>query len=342
MSDPDSDNDNDNKSPPHVRPVPEKKKRQGGKIALALGSGSARGWAHIGVIRAMHDAGIIPDIICGSSIGALVGASYVNGRLADLEKWAIALTRWKMVRFVDVSFSSGAVLDGVRLREELSDVIADCDALIEDLPIRYAAVATKLLSGQEVKFTRGSLHDAVWSSAAIPGILPPMYIGEEWLVDGGLVNPVPVNLCRYLDADIVIAVNLNGNIIGRKLVSEEKALQISSAIVADASKEASLSKLKESITRHPLYPFSGDWSGNTQAGPKSPGLIETFADAINIMQDRITRSRMVGDPPDVLITPQLDDMGMMDFSRAEEAINTGYSSVERQLPEIRHRLKFDD
>lgn len=309
------------------------------KVGLVLGSGSARGWAHIGVIHALHHAGIVPDVICGSSIGALVGASYVNGRLEELEKWAKALTRWKMVRFVDVTFSGGAVIDGFRLRQELSDVIADHDTLIEELPIQFAAVATKLLTGREVKFTSGSLHDAIWSSAAIPGILPPLKVGSDWLIDGGVVNPVPVNLCRYLDADIVIAVNLNGHIVGRKPMPVEE--YITNGATEEATREASFSKLKESITSHPLYPFPGDWSSNGGTFAKAPGMVETFADAINIMQDRITRSRMVGDPPDILITPHLADVGMLDFTRARQIIRTGFTAVERLLPEIQHRLKVE-
>ena len=305
-------------------------KLPGKKIGLALGSGSARGWAHIGVIRALDDAGITPDVISGSSIGALVGAGYVTGRLPELERWVKSLTRWKMVRFVDVTFSSGAIVDGERLRQELSEVIGEEDMLIEDLPTRYAAVATNLYSGREKRFTEGSLHDAIWSSAAIPGILPPVNIDAEWYVDGGVVNPVPVNLCRYMDADLVIAVNLNGNIIGRK-----PGMALVEPELEEMAKNDSFSKIKQSIMRHPLYPFPPE---EGEAAPKSPGMLETFADAINIMQERLTRSRMVGDPPDVLISPHLADIGMMDFTRAQEGIDAGYAAAERLMPEIKYRL----
>ena len=308
------------------------------KIALALGSGSARGWAHIGVIRALHDAGIAPTIICGSSIGALVGASYANGRLADLETWARNLTGWKMVRFVDVSFSSTAVIDSNRLRAELSEVIADRETLIEDLPIRFAAVATKIFSGREARFTSGSLQDAIWSSAAIPGILPPVWLNDEWLVDGGVVNPVPVDLCRQLDADIVIAVNLNGNIIGARPDGERRGSDDKPGLDRSADTDAPLT-LQASLTGNPLYPFPLEGPENLKAGPKPPGMFEAFADAINIMQDRITRSRMVGDPPDVLIAPHMAGIWMMDFTRAAEAIDIGYASVVRLLPEIHYQLQ---
>ncbi|TQV81013.1 patatin [Exilibacterium tricleocarpae] len=342
MSDRDQDGDKETDTTESAPPILPRQTTRDKKIALALGSGSARGWGHIGVIRALHDAGIAPDIVCGSSIGALVGASYANGRLADLETWARSLTTWKMVRFVDVRITTAAMIDGGRLRMELSEVIADQDTLIEDLPIRFGAVATKLLSGREIQFTQGSLQEAIWSSAAIPGILPPVRLDDEWLVDGGVVNPVPVSLCRTLDADLVIAVNLNGNIIGARGGDAKKrsARPARKHSGGKDGREDSFSKFKESIIRHPLYPFPLEEPEDIKAGVKPPGMFEAFADAINIMQDRITRSRMVGDPPDVLIAPHMAGIWMMDFTRAAEAIDIGYASVERLLPEILHQIKM--
>jgi len=279
---------------------------QGPKIALALGSGSARGWAHIGVIKALENEGIRPAIVCGSSIGALVGAAYLNGHLADLEDWAKRIGRWKVFRILDLRFSKGTVIDSDKLRNEISEIIGDKYLQIEDLPRPYAAVATDLLTGQEVRFTHGPLHEAIWCSSAIPGILPPVYYRDRWLIDGGVVNPVPVNICHQLDADIVIAINLNGDIV-----------RSGSRGGGENNEEGN--------------------GAPTKLSP--PNMFDTFADAINIMQDRITRSRMVGDPPDVLIVPRLARIGMLEFERAAEAIDDGYAAVERQLPEIRHLLK---
>lgn len=276
------------------------------QIALALGSGSARGWAHIGVIKALEEAGITPSIVCGSSIGAIIGGAYVHGRLDDLETWARSLGRWKVMKILDLTFSRGTVIDSSKLRNEMSKVIDDVDLQIEDLPRPFAATATDLYTGREIRFTHGSLHDAIWSSAAIPGILPPMYVRGRWLIDGGVVNPVPVDICRHLDGDIVIAVNLNGDII---------------ASSANKNKDATEGEQAKRIQKK-----------------SPPNMFDTFADAINIMQDRITRSRMVGDPPDVFITPRLANIGMMEFERADEAIAVGYASVERQIPEIKHLL----
>ncbi len=281
--------------------LPENKQ----KIAIALGSGSARGWAHIGVIKALVRHGIEPDIVCGTSIGALVGAAYAHNRLDDLEEWAINLSRWRLLRFLDVTFSRGAVVHAERVRKELSNVIAD-NVLIEDLSLPFATLATDMMNGREVRFLQGSLHDAILASTAIPGFLPPVYYRNRWLFDGGVVNPVPVNLCRHFEPDFVLAVNLNGNIIQRHF----------------SAPKSSSSHVIESMS--------------------PPSMFDSFAKAINVMQDRITRSRMVGDPPDVLLTPKVSDIDMMDFDQAKRIIEAGEMAVEKQIKDIKSALYNDD
>jgi NTE family protein len=277
------------------------------KIAIALGSGSARGWAHIGVLKALKREGIEPDIICGSSIGALVGAAYAHDHLDDLEYWVRNLSRWKLLRFLDVTFSRGAVVHAERVRRELGEVIADHQVMIEDLKKPFATVATDMMSGREIRFLHGSLHDAVLASTAIPGFLPPIFYQGRWLIDGGVVNPVPISLCRNFEPDVVLAVNLNGNIIrGPKANTKE---------------------------------FAGsDAESQVDAIVTPPGMFDSFAKAINIMQDRVTRSRMAGDPPDCLITPRISSIDMMEFDRSGEAIEAGEAAVERQLAEIKYIL----
>jgi NTE family protein len=273
------------------------------KIAIALGSGSARGWAHIGVIKALIRHGIEPDIVCGTSIGALVGAAYAHDRLDELEDWALNLSRWKLLRFLDVTLSRGAVVHAERVRKELSAVIED-NIMIEDLAKPFAAVATDMMNGREVRFMHGSLHDAVLASTAIPGFLPPVYYRQRWLFDGGVVNPVPINLARHFEPDFVFAVNLNGNI----------------------------------VYRHYSTPHSQSVESQIDETMSSPSMFESFAKAINVMQDRITRSRMVGDPPDILIAPKISSVDMMDFDRAKEIIEAGEQSVEKQIAEIKEAL----
>ncbi|WP_258868171.1 patatin family protein [Alkalilimnicola ehrlichii] len=199
------------------------------KIGIALGSGSARGWSHIGVLTALAEAGIEPDIVCGSSIGALIGGVYAAGRLDDIEAWGNSLTRREVFSYMDFTLSGGGAIAGKRLMEVCSEYIEGCD--IECLPKRFGAVATDLKTGTEVWLQEGPLQTAIRASISLPGLLTPVHVDGRWLVDGGLVNPVPVSLCRALGADIVIAVNLNGDLLGRlrrqPAVAREPAARLS-------------------------------------------------------------------------------------------------------------------
>ncbi|RLB81172.1 MAG: patatin-like phospholipase RssA [Deltaproteobacteria bacterium] len=302
------------------------------RIGLALGSGSARGWSHIGVIRALADVGIKPDIVCGTSIGALVGAVYVSGNLDKLESWVYKLNRRDIVRFMDINLvMGGGFIEGKRLMDFLRLHLME-DVLIEDLPKPFAAVATDLTTGREIWFQRGSLLDAVRASMALPGIFTPVKLEEQWLVDGGLVNPVPVSLCRALGAEVVIAVNLNGDIVGRRYLSRKQKNIVQSHQGSTEAElferlSASLKKRTTSLISHLLGLHIG-----------SPGLFDVLVRSINIMQDRITRSRMAGDPPNVMLTPRLAHLGLMEFDRAKEAVEEGRACVRRMFPVLQDIL----
>jgi NTE family protein len=192
-------------------------------IGVALGSGSARGWSHIGVLRTLIDAGIEPDIVCGSSIGALVGAAYVDGDLDRLEEWTRSLTMQTVIGFLDFSLGSG-LIKGEKLIEFFRSHFVDRD--ITELPLPFGAVATDLQSGREIWLREGPVSDAVRASIALPGLFTPYRYQEKWLVDGGLVNPVPVSLCRAMGADWVIAVDTNSDLIGRHLKRKPAAKQM--------------------------------------------------------------------------------------------------------------------
>lgn len=271
------------------------------KIGLALGSGSARGWAHIGVIEGLAELGITPSIICGSSIGALVGAAYVSGKLDRLRERVLGLTRLNMAMYFHVRLSGRGVVSKKKLHAFLADCVSEEGRLIESLPLRYAAVATELKTGREFWFRTGPVLDAVWASIALPGLFPPVAAGNRWLLDGGLVNPVPVSVCRALGADTVIAVNLNGDVLGRHL------------------------RLHDESRTEGGFPYVHRHDGLG----KIPSLFGTVASAVDIVQDRITRSRMAGDPPDILLAPRLSHMGLLDFYRAEESIREGRACVMR-------------
>lgn len=288
-------------------------------IGLALGSGSARGWAHIGVIRGLEQAGIRPDLVCGTSIGALVGAAYAAGELDRLEQWVLRLGFKDVVAFMDVSLSSG-FLKGERLMDSFRRNFEDRP--VEALPMPFAAVATSLRTGAEVWLRDGSTFDAVRASIAVPGLFTPTVRAGTVLVDGGLVNPVPVSLARAMGADFVIAVDLGSDKLGRLLS-------------VDAPSNAPFGELGEWMRK--LRRNRG--AGNPAASPhdiKMPTTLEVLTTTINIMEVRISRSRMAGDPPDLVVAPRLARFGLLDFHRAQEAIEEGKCAVERvahSLPE---------
>ena len=297
------------------------------RIGLALGSGSARGWAHIGVIRALRDAGIEPHIVCGTSIGALVGAAEVDGDLDRLETWVRSLRLQTVVSFLDFSLGSG-LIKGDKLIAFFRSHFVDRD--IRELARPFGAVATDLQRGREVWLREGGVSDAVRASIALPGLFTPVQRDGSWLVDGGLVNPVPVSLCRAMGADIVIAVDLNSDLLGRHLKPKPARMP-----------------------RKPVSPEPGTLadsvmariqSGMAQLGiehdnePRPPAMLDVLASSINIMQVLITRSRLAGEPADVLITPRLADLGLMEFHRAGVAIEAGRRATEAVMPQLVGRL----
>lgn len=305
------------------------------RIGLALGSGSARGWAHIGVIRALEEQGIKPDVVAGCSIGALVGAAYCGGNLDTLEKWVRGLDFWDVVKLIDVRMSGG-LIEGASLMTSFADKFKGIE--IEKLSIPFAAVATDLANGREVWLQSGPLDTAVRSSIALPGLFSPVCVEDRWLVDGGLTNPVPVSLCRAMGADIIIAVNLNSDIVGRHLKPARKRKEAIKENERDLFSQL-LKKLNNGILESKL----AAWRKDRNSSLPVPGLFEVMASSINIMQDRITKSRMAGDPADVLLSPRLAQLGLLEFDRGGEAIDEGYESVKRSESALKHMLKqFQD
>lgn len=282
------------------------------RVGLALGSGSARGWAHIGVIRALERAGVVPDVICGTSIGALVGAAYAAGDLDRLESWALGLGVGDVVGFLDLRLSGG-VFKGDRLVEFFRRNFTDRH--IEELGIPFAATATSLHTGAEVWLRRGSTIDAVRASVALPGLFAPVRCDGALLVDGGLVNPVPVSLARALGAEVVIGVDLGSDILGRRFRAAEAA-----AVPAHAT-STWMRKLQENLSRLVRSPSSDE--------PAMPSVVDVLTTCLDIVQVRIARSRMAGEPPEVVVAPRLAGLRLLDFHRAKEAIEEGYRAVER-------------
>lgn len=295
-------------------------------IGVALGSGSARGWSHIGVIQELEAMGVRPQVVAGTSIGALVGAVYVSGQLKDFTEWVTRLSVRDVVRLMDFTFSGGFV-KGERLFGYFGEHHPNPN--IEALAQRFVSVATEMKTGREVWITEGPVLDAARASCAIPGLFTPVKLNERWMLDGGLVNPVPVSAARALGADVVIAVNLNAQLVGLHLSAagrQEAEREVDAAAGADTP------KAKGFWHRVVGYLESGD--------PDKPGFFDVVASSVNIMQDRLTRSRMAGDPPELSLLPRLEDFAMMDFHRAAEAIEEGRRVVQQAEAEIRAWAAF--
>jgi NTE family protein len=303
------------------------------RLGLALGSGSARGWAHIGILRALDERGLRPDVITGASVGALVGAACAAGRLADLEEWVCKLTQRDVWRLVDTTFRSGGVMTGNRLMEAIAAHIGD--APIETLSMRFGAVATDLYTGEEIWLREGPFMTAVRASSGLPGLFSPTWHDGRWLIDGGVVNPVPVSLCRALGADVVIAVDLRRSVTQVALRALEQSGRNQTAPEQEASTEGTAI----------LQKWTGLVDGLVEtfrSRRSEPGLFEVMTSAVNIMQDRITRSRLAIDPADLVLRPDLTRFQLMDFHRGREAIDIGRALVDEvasQLEPISALLK---
>lgn len=297
------------------------------RIGLALGSGSSRGWAHIGIIKALAEIGVRPDIVCGCSIGSIVGAAYAAGNLDRLEGWVRSLSKRDVVGFFELSLTLNGFVDAKRLQDFLGEYVCAGERIIEDLDVSFASVSTDLTTGREIWFSDGPVLNAIVASIALPGLFAPVRSRGRWLVDGGLVNPVPVSVCNALGADLVIGVNLNGDIVGKHMATKHEKVRENNRF------DALLDTLKS---------YSSSLFSSEKNEQDPPSLFESIAGSINIVQDRITRSRMAGDPPDILLNPKLADIGLLEFHRAPDAIAEGADCVRRMLPEINHVLRREN
>ena len=287
-------------------------------VALALGGGVARGWAHIGVLRAIEEAEIPISMIAGTSIGAVVGGCYLAGKLDELEEFARSITRRNILRYIDFSFGGDGLVAGNRLAQRLEEELSGIN--IEDLDRRFIAVATEIDTGHEIWLEDGSLASAIRASYAMPGVFQPVNVRDRLLVDGALVNPVPVSACRAFEHNIVIAVNLDRQVFGRSSV-------VRSTSFGTKSTSSEAHQLENVPTS--WLPFG--FGGSRSAKKDRLGFTGVMIEAFNIIQDRIVRSRQAGDPPDFIIRPKLSDIGFTDFHRAAESIDLGYKEAKTSL-----------
>jgi NTE family protein len=299
-------------------------------IGLALGGGAARGFAHIGIMRTLLANGIVPDVVVGTSIGAVVGGLHAAGRLDTLEEWGNSLQGMRnILGYLDIRLNGSGLIGGEKLAIRLEEAVGQ--TLIEDLPIKFASVATEVRTGHEIWLTHGRLVDAMRASYALPGIFSPVLIGDRWLVDGALVNPVPVSAARALGAEIVIAANLSSDIFTH-----------STTIYSHGAMPEPVATVPDELPAKRRFPrfFSPEKTMKREffGGGGRPGISSVMVDAFNIMQDRITRARLAGDPPDLLISPRVGQFGWFDFHRAEDLIAHGARSAERALESIQEAI----
>ncbi len=306
------------------------------RIGLVLGSGAARGWCQLGVIEELEAMGITPDVITGCSIGSVVGGFYAAGKLDELRTFAEELSMLKMVEYFDITWKAGGVIAGARLIKWFDSHFEG--ALIEDLKIPFGAVAADIRTGREVWLREGSLTNAIRASIALPGLLTPWPLGARWLSDGGLVNPVPISLARAMGADVVIAVDLNAGVfrfdgaqawdhVPGEIMEEERPgtwLDDLAEHLPQGLKESTRKMLRELLHRR----------------DQGPQQYEVINNAVAIMSDRITKARLAGEPADVMLAPDLAEIGAMQFDKAKEAIEAGRRSVDLMRPAIQAAIGY--
>ncbi|MBY5922092.1 patatin-like phospholipase RssA [Ferrimonas balearica] len=300
------------------------------KIGVALGSGAAKGWAHIGVLRGLAKMDVHPEVVAGCSIGAFVGAAYAADRLDELEEWVRSFSTWDVMGLMDLSWRRGGLIEGEKVFEAASKAIDLSD--ISEVKRPFLAVATDLYTGQEVWLDEGKLSDVVRASCSIPGLMSPKHLGNRWLVDGAVVNPVPVSPCRTLGADLVIAVDLHGD--GRQHVAEvvNMATPVSEAQVE--RQKASNGFMDLLVSGRELLNRVVDSVTPNNHNQPHPNMLAVMHQSMEILEQRHKRARLMGDPPEVMVLPHVGAIGTMEFQRAEEAIDAGEAAVMKVQNQI--------
>jgi len=303
---------------------------QGQKVGLALGSGSARGWAHIGVVQALEESGIRVDCVAGTSIGALVGAVYASGRIDALKEVVLGLDRKQILRLFDIVFPKSGLIDGRKVADFVRSYVQKGN--IEQLPVPFSSVSTDLVTGSEVVDQEGDIIEAVRASISFPGIFTAVIRNGMVLVDGGLVNPVPVSVVRDMGADFVIAVDLNHDIVGMKM---KKIKRDSAPSAGRGTGQPSAEKVKmlDALSKRVgiLDRLGLAQARKWDAKDPRPNIFEVLLSSISIMETQITAVRLKVDPPDLLIRPNLAHIRFLEFNRAREAITEGYSATRSRL-----------
>jgi NTE family protein len=314
------------------------------KVGLALGSGASRALAHIGVIDAVEEAGIPIDYIAGSSMGALIGAAYASGGLEKLRSEALKMDWRTFTTYLDLNFPQQGLLEGDKLIK-LIEFLLPCETF-EELHIPLCVTATNLSNGEEIDFEEGDLIEAIRASTSLPGIFNPCKIDGMHLVDGGMINPVPVDVVRNMGADIIIAVDLNNDIITRngrqkrfKVLSRGKDQKPHIAKSEESKSEEDqrwMPTTFEQTYRSLRNSMDNLFTGSENDGEEEwePNIFDVIANSINIMEYHITQSKLMEDQPDILVQPQLGHLNLFDFEEADNTIEEGYNVARTQIEQF--------
>ncbi len=302
------------------------------KIGLALGSGSARGWAHIGVIEALEEADIPIHCIAGTSIGAFVGAVYATGHLASLKQFALQMDWRKVISYFDVVFPKSGFMDGKKVHE-LFSIHTDAKTFA-DFKIPVMMIATDLKTGKKVVIESGNIIEGIRASVSVPGVFTPVKRNDQWLVDGGLVDPVPVSVVREMGADIVIAVNLNSDLVNHDYKPPKKSPK-DKISKKDRNELVQRIAVQYNNAEKAVKAKINSWISSST---KSPNIIDVMGTSLGIMQEQISRINLAMNPPDILIQPRLGDLKMFDFDQAERSIKEGYDQAKQQISNIKSVL----
>lgn len=294
-------------------------------LALALGGGMARGFSHIGVLKTLNRHNIYPSLITGTSIGAVVGSCYLAGKVDDLEEWALSLNRMKIFSYLDLRVRSAGLVGGKKLMQLLESHFEDMK--LEELPHPMTCIATDLTTGHEVWLRRGNIVNAMTASFALPGVFPPVDLDDRYLVDGALVNPCPVSPCQALGARMTIAVDLNTDLIGKATSPEANVQKVAGFDVFN----------NNDVPPEQQKPFKSSAIGRRlfRREENNPSLFGVMVSGLGILQDRLTRSRLAGEPPDIHIKPPIGHIGLLEFEKAAELIQHGEEVAEKAIPDIK-------
>jgi len=305
------------------------------KLGLVLGSGSSRGWAHIGVIEAFEEQNIEIHMITGASAGSFIAASYAGGGLENIKKFALDMDWKRVLTYLDIAFPRSGFIDSKKVAD-LIKLYTNIEN-IEDLKIPVQMVTTDMHSGEQVVLKKGSVTEALRASMAVPGLLTPIQIEDAWLVDGGVVNPLPIDVCRDMGADIVVAVDLNSERKSKKSQMLTSAEQKSKTAVIEKKR---LEVITSWIVRYgpagkAVSTKIDQWFSREEP---SPHIFEILVSSLNIMQRKIEQMNLETHPPDILIRPRLGDMKFFDYDQAEIAIEEGYRRGKEAIPTILEQI----